>query len=276
MTLLGVVDHGEIAHAPQQPAGDAGRAAGALGDLVRAILGHGEAHDARAALHDEFELLDGVEVEADGDAETVAKRRREEARPRRRADEREFRKIDLDRARRRPLADHEIELKILHRGVEDLLDRRIEPVDLVDEQNVALLEIGEDRRKVARLRDDGAGGRAEADPHLARDDLGKRRLAEARRPDEQDVIERLAARPRAVDEHLEIGARLFLADEIGKALGPDRGFEPVVLAAFGRDQAGGWDHGDSIMGFQSTIRHPVRIASASDDNRGRSASSDFD
>ena len=99
---LGLVDHGEIPHSPQQPAGDAGRAAGALGDLVRAIFRYRKSHDARAALHDEFELFHGVEVEADGNAETVAQRRGEEAGPGRRADEREFRQVDLHRARRGP------------------------------------------------------------------------------------------------------------------------------------------------------------------------------
>ena len=45
----------------------------------------------------------------------------------------------LHRARRRPLADDEVELEVLHRRIEDFLDRRIEPVDLVDEQHVARL-----------------------------------------------------------------------------------------------------------------------------------------
>jgi hypothetical protein len=37
------------------------------------------------------------------------------------------------------LADDEVELEILHRRIEHLLDRRVEPMDFVDEQNVALL-----------------------------------------------------------------------------------------------------------------------------------------
>ena len=54
-------------------------------------------------------------------------------------------------------------------------------------------EIGEQRRKIAGLGDHRAGGGAEVDAELARDDLGERRLAEAGRADEQHVIERLAA-----------------------------------------------------------------------------------
>ena len=51
--------------------------------------------------------------------------------------------IDAHRARRRPLADDEVELEVFERRIEDFLDRRIEPVDLVDEQHVAVFEIGE-------------------------------------------------------------------------------------------------------------------------------------
>ena len=66
-------------------------------------------------------------------------------------------------------------------------------MDLVDEQHVALFEIGQQRRKVARLGDHRARGGAEADAQLARDDLRQRGLAEPRRADEQHMIERLAA-----------------------------------------------------------------------------------
>ena len=65
-----------------------------------------------------------------------------------------------------------------------------EPVDLVDEEHVALLEIGEQRREVARLGDDRAGGGAEIDAEFARDDLRQRGLAETRRADEQHMVER--------------------------------------------------------------------------------------
>ena len=57
-------------------------------------------------------------------------------------DEREFRQIDTHRTCRRPLADDEIELEILHGGVQDFLHRRVEPMNFIDEQHVALFEIG--------------------------------------------------------------------------------------------------------------------------------------
>ena len=127
---------------------------------------------------------------------------------------------------------------VLHRGIEDFLDRRIEPVDLVDEQHVALFQIGEQRREVAGLGDDRPGGGAEIHAELARDDLRQRGLAEAGRADEQHVIERLFARARRLDEHREVGARLRLPDEFGEPLRAQRGVR-VLVAALGGDEAAG-------------------------------------
>ena len=155
------------------------------------------------------------------------------------ADQRERREVDLDRARRRALADDEVELEILHGGIEDFLDRRIEPVDLVDEQHVALFEIGEQRREVAGLGDHRARGGAEIDAELARDDLGERGLAEAGRADQQHVVERLAAALRRLDEDAEIGPRLLLADELGEPLRAQRGLRGVLVAPLGPRRGGG-------------------------------------
>ena len=91
-----------------------------------------------------------------------------------------------------PLADDQVELKILHRRVEDFLDRRRQAVDLVDEQDVVRLQIGQQRREIAGALDHRPRGGAEADPELARDDLRQGRLAEPGRPEEQHVVERLA------------------------------------------------------------------------------------
>jgi hypothetical protein len=48
-----------------------------------------------------------------------------------------------------PLADHDVDLKVLQRRIEDLFDDRREAVDLVDEQHVARFEIGQDGGQVA-------------------------------------------------------------------------------------------------------------------------------
>ena len=78
-----------------------------------------------------------VELQARDDAEAVAQGVGEHAGARGGAHQREGRQVELDRARRRPLADHDVDLVVLQRRVEDLLDDRREAVDLVDEQHVA-------------------------------------------------------------------------------------------------------------------------------------------
>ena len=234
---LDPVDGGEIADPAQEPRGDARRAARAAGDLGGAVRREVDAEDAGAAPDDVLEFRDGVEIEPDRNAEAVAERRGEEAEPGGRADQRERREVDLDRARRRPLADDQVELEVLQRRIEDLLDRRRQAVDLVDEEDVALLEIGEQRGEVAGPGDHRARGRAEIDAELARDDLRQRRLAEAGRADEEDMVERLLAGAGGLDEHLEVGAGLRLADEIGQHLRPERGVRRVVVANVRGDDA---------------------------------------
>src|SRR5205823_1184324 len=147
------------------------RAARAAGNLGGAVLGKHDPEDARTTAHDVFELLDGVEVEPDRNAEAVAERRRQEPETGGGADQREGRQADLDRTRRRTFADDQVQLIILKRRIEDLLDRRRETVDLVDEEDVALLEIGEEGGEVAGTRDHRPGGRAEIHAELAQDDL---------------------------------------------------------------------------------------------------------
>ncbi len=197
------VDVGEVAHAAQQPSGDARGAARAARDLVGAVRRHADAEDAGATIDDLLELFHRIEIQPHRNAEAVAQRIGEQAGARGGADQREGREVDLHRARRRPLADDQIELEILHRRIEDFLHRRIEPVDFVDEQHVARFEIGQQRGKIAGLGDHRTGGGAEVHAQFARHDLRQRGLAQPRRADEQHVVERFLARPRGLDEYAQ-------------------------------------------------------------------------
>ena len=163
------------------------------------------------------------------------KRRGDQPLPGGRADQGEFGQVDPHRARRRPLADHQVERAILHRRIEDFLDRRREPVDLVDEEDVAILEIGEQGGEIARFGDHRPRGGAEADAELARDDLRQRGLAEPRRAEEEDMVERVAAPLGGLDEDAQILARRLLADELVERLGAQRGVEILGAAVAGDD-----------------------------------------
>ena len=178
----------------------------------------------------ERELLVRVEVEPERQPEAVAERRRQQAGARGRADQRERRQVERQRARGRPLADDDVEPEVLERRVEDLLDRAVQAVDLVDEEHVARLERGEDRGDVALALERRAGDLADADAELLADDLRERGLAEAGRAREQDVVERLAARLRRVERDRELLLHALLADEVGERLRAQRAVE-LLLAA---------------------------------------------
>ena len=155
------------------------------------------------AADDRPELPRVVVAEPERHAEAVAERRRQEAGPGRRADERERRQVERQRPRGGALPEDDVEAEVLERRVEDLLRRAVEPVDLVDEEHVARLERGEDRGDVLLLeRRPGHG--AQPDAELLADDLRERRLAEARRAGEQHVVERL--RPRLALRRARCGA----------------------------------------------------------------------
>src|SRR5262249_44178219 len=68
--------------------------------------------------------------------------------------------------------------------------------------------------------------------HLACDDLRQCGLAEAWRAEQQHVVERLAARPRRLNEDPQVLARLALAHELVEGERPERCFG-LVLASLG-------------------------------------------
>jgi hypothetical protein len=118
------LDLGVVAHAAQQPVGDARRAARAARDLQRAGGVDGHVQQPRRARDDARQLLGRVELQPRHDAEAVAQRVGQHAGARGGAHQREGLQVELDAARRRALADHDVDLVVLQRGVQDLLDHR--------------------------------------------------------------------------------------------------------------------------------------------------------
>ncbi len=226
---------GKVPHPAQQPPGDARGATRTPRNLRRTILGNAKVEQRGGAGDDAGQFLDRVELQPHGDAEAIAQRRRQQPLPRRRTDQSEARQIDAHTARRRPLPDHQVERAVLHRGIEHLLDCRGEAVNLVDEQDVAILEIGEQRGEIARLGDHRAGRGAETDTHFLGDDLRQRGLAQPRRAEEQHMIERIPALAGSVDEHAQVIARRTLADEFVERLGAQRRVDVLRAAGGGED-----------------------------------------
>ena len=184
------------------------------GDLLRPFGRHVDVQDGGRSLHDPHQVDHGVEVEMVHDPEAVAQRAGEQADPRGGTDQREGWQVDLDRAGHRPLADDDVDAEVLHGLVENLLERRLQPVDLVDEQDAGALQVGENGREITGPLDGRTRGALQHRPHLVRQDVGDGGLAEAGRAVQQHVIERLAARPCRPDEDGEVGLDLLLPDVV--------------------------------------------------------------
>ncbi|CAM2144510.1 hypothetical protein PT2222_160067 [Paraburkholderia tropica] len=225
---------GVVAHATQQAVGDTRRAARAARDFERAVGMNLRAEQRGRALHDAREFARVVELEPRDDAEAVAQRVREHARARGRADERERLEIELHAARGRPFADHDVDLIVLERRIQDFLDDRREPVNFVDEQHVVRFEIGEQRGEVARAFEHRPRRLPQIDPHFARDDVRERGLAQTGRPEQQHVVERLGAALGGFDEDFELAAHLFLPDVFLELTRAQRALERLFAGRGGR------------------------------------------
>ena len=188
-------------------------------DQLGRVVGDLDAEDARRAAHDRRELVGRVEVEPERQAEAVAQRRRQQAGARGRADQRERRQVERERARGRALPDDDVEPEVLERRVEDLLGGPVHPVDLVDEEHVARLERGEDRGDVALALERRARRPAGCRRRARCERSARATSCRARRPGEQNVVERLAARLRRLERDRELLLHALLADEVGEVRG---------------------------------------------------------
>ena len=196
--------------------------------MLRALGVDLDPEDAGRALDDRRQVLGAVVLEAVADAEAVAQRRRQQAGAGGRADQGEGRQRQGHRARAGALAEDDGQLAVLHRRIERLLDRAPEPVDLVDEEDAAGLQRGEEGGDVGLALERRARGLHHRHPHLGGDDVGEGGLAEAGRAGEEDVVERLAAAPRGLDEDRQLLGDLLLVDEVGKGRRAQRAVEVLV------------------------------------------------
>src|SRR5438046_2600341 len=121
------------------------------------------------------------------------------------------------------------------------------------------------------------------DPELVGDDVRQSRLAEARRPAQQHVLNRLITPPRGLEKDAEVFPHLLLPHILAEVARPQREVELLVVRlriqnllfrhlrprAFNANASASWVEGDV---FQSTDSMPVR-ASWDEKPRLRSAGS---
>src|SRR3954447_22090040 len=230
------VDHpvgtnlGVVADAPQQPVGDPGRPAGAAGDLLGAVRAQRHVEQRGAAHEHLLELGCGVEVEMRDEPEPVAQRTRQQACAGRRADEGERSHVERNGGRARALADDDVDAEVLHGDVEHLFGRTGRPVDLVEEQHLALTERGQQRRQIARSLDRRPGRDPQRCTDLRGEDHRQCRLAESGRAGQQYVVRRTAALLSGRQNEPELLAYPLLTDELRKALWPQRRLDDSVVS----------------------------------------------
>ncbi|MNE74402.1 hypothetical protein D3C80_1704800 [compost metagenome] len=119
-------------------------------------------------------------------------------------------------------------------------------MNLVDEQHVARLEIGQQRRQVARALQHRAGSTLDRHTHFLGDDVGQGGLAQPRRPEDQRMVEGFPAPLGGLDEQLHLLAHARLADIVGQAQRANGAVQLLITLAAGDsgNQAIGFDHLD--------------------------------
>ena len=133
------------------------------------------------------------------------------------------------------LADDDVELEVLHRRIQDLLDRPGEPMDLVDEQHVAVFELRQDRGQVAGTFERRTRRDVQVHAHLGGDDSGERGLAESGRAREQEVIDRLATLACRLEDDVQMLLEFALPHELVECLrskarlGIEFGLDEIVV-----------------------------------------------
>ena len=104
-------------------------------------------------------------------------------------------------------------------------------MDLVQEKHLPLAQVGEDGGEVALNLQCRPRGLLEADVKLIRDDGCERGFAQAGWPEEQHMIQRLAAALRRLKRDRQLLLCLGLADELCQPPGPQLQLEGTVLFA---------------------------------------------
>ena len=97
--------------------------------------------------------------------------------------------IQPDRIGGRAFTDDDIDGIVLHGRIQDLLDCTVQPVDLIHEQNIILVEIGQQRRQITRFFNGRAGGDANIDAHFGGNNTRQCRFAQPRRAMQQHMIQ---------------------------------------------------------------------------------------
>ena len=134
-----------------------------------------------------------VVIEPRGHTEARPKGRAYHPSARGRANQCELWQIKAQTSRLRPLVDDDVQPVILHRRVKIFLDRRLQPMDFIDEKHVAFFQAGQETGKFTSLLNHRTTGVFDVHIHCVRDDVSQGRLAETGGATQQNVFQNVAS-----------------------------------------------------------------------------------
>ena len=183
-------------------------------DLCCGIPAQRHVEDACGSRDDGCQFVRVVVVQPRDETEPVAQWPCDHSGARGGADQCEARQRQPDGGRSRAFPHDDVDLEVLHGGVQDLLDGTGEPVDLVDEENVTFLQFREDGREVPGAFEGRTAGDMESHTHLGGHDARHCCLAEPGRTGEENVIGSLTALLCGTEHDVEVLLQFPLADEL--------------------------------------------------------------
>lgn len=128
-----------------------------------------DSEESKGSRDNSLKIGELVEIKFENIPESIPKRSGDFGELSCRTDESELGDIHLDGCRTRPGSDHNINREVLHRRVEDLLDLRLETMNLVDEEHVSFFEAREERDDIGLFLDRGTARVFEMRIHLRGD-----------------------------------------------------------------------------------------------------------
>ena len=202
-----------VPHPAQQRIGHAGGAAGTPGNGQRSCRRQVNIQQIGRAVQNLAQFVCGVVIEAVDKPESGAQRSGEHAGAGSCTHQRELGQIQLYGAGIRALVDDDVEPEILHGRVEVFLNSRVETVNFINEEHIALFHIGQDARQVACFFNLRTTGGVELAPYGPCYDVGQGGFAQTGRPAEQYVVEHITAHAGGFHHEHETLFHLFLPAE---------------------------------------------------------------
>ena len=128
----------------------------------------------------------------------------------------------------------DVQCKILHRRIENLLHSAGEPMHLVDKQHIPRIQVGQKSGQIPRLFNGRAAGDPQIDSHLIGHNPSQGGLAQTGRAVEQHMIQGFLPALGGLDVNFQILLDLILADVLFKRAGTQRVLHRLVLRGIAR------------------------------------------